>query len=130
MTDESPHEPLLDELENGAEALRVVRDVTFSRSVADRGIVLDLGRDMEIGFLQVGPNLIQLADHGETEGLSLDPVLTETSRIRLPWPSALDLAMNVIREGIGKGAVNVPLVLDAIKSYPSAADDESSDEAK
>jgi len=128
LVENSPDSETMAGPEEKIDELKVVRDRTFSRCVADRGIVLDLGRDMEIAFLQAGPNLVVLRDLGETEGLALDPVLTETSRVRFPWPSAMDLAMNIIREGISKGTVNVPLVIDSIKSYPQAStENEQSD---
>lgn len=59
----------------------------------------------------------------------MDPVVTETARVRLPWPSGLDLAMNVIREGIEKGAVNVPLVIEAINSYAADSEGETVEDA-
>lgn len=129
MTDESSEKAATKDLETEPGRMRVVRDVTFTRCVADRGIVLNLGRDLEIAFLQLGPNLVTLTDHGDTEGLAMDPVVTETARVRLPWPSGLDLAMNVIREGIEKGAVNVPLVIEAINSYAADSEGEAVEDA-
>jgi hypothetical protein len=111
-----------------ANVLNVVRDSTFARGIADRGLVLDLGRDMEIAFLQTGPNLSSITDHGDTEGVALNPVFTETVRMRMPWPSAVDLAINIIREGILRGSVNTGGILDAIKSFEEEQrSEESSD---
>lgn len=124
MADERQEAVALPSLESEANVMKIVRDATFRRSVADRGLVLDLGRDMEIAFLQAGPNLVSVTDHEDSEGVALDPVLTETSRVRVPWPSAVDLAMNILREGVGKGSINVPRVLDAIRSFSNSEEEE------
>lgn len=128
MVDEQPAATAMADLAAEANVMKIVRDATFRRSVADRGLVLDLGRDLEVAFLQAGPNLVSVTDHDDSEGVALDPVLTETSRVRMPWPSAVDLAMNILREGVGKGAINVPRVLDAIRSFSEVeAEDELGD---
>lgn len=94
---------------------QVTRDSTFSRVVADRAVILDLGRDVELAFLQMGPSIVEILDHGDSEEVNLDPKLTEVTRMRMPWYGAVDTAMHILRTGISKGSVNVEAVVEAIQ---------------
>lgn len=94
---------------------QVTRDSTFSRAVADRAVILDLGRDVELAFLQTGPAIVEILDHGDSEEVSLDPKLTEVTRMRMPWYGAVDTAMHILRTGISKGSVNVDAVVEALQ---------------
>ena len=118
---ELDNEKLEGKMDAGQTMFQVIQDGTFTRSVADRGIVLDLGRDMEFSFLQAGPQLQSITDIGDAESIATEPVYAETSRLRMSWPAAMDLAMHVIREGIEKGNVNVPHVIEAIGEFSEAA---------
>lgn len=101
----------------------VVRDVTFSRAVVDKTIVFELGRDIEIGCLQVGPEIENIIDHDDREELVLNPVLTEIVRLRLGWPEALNLAMQVISSGISSDRVNREKLLEAISDVKPESED-------
>lgn len=88
----------------------VVRDSTFHRSVADTGLVLDYGRDMELAFLQVGPAVSARLKTGEgdvqEEGYEMEPAVTEVSRVRMSRTSALAMAMMIIEELVEDGKID------------------------
>ena len=94
----------------------IVRDSTFSRAVADKAIVLDLGRDVEIACLEAVPELVNIRNKAQVEELETRPVLTEVVRLRLPWSSALSLAIELLGTGISKDMIMVDGLLDAIRS--------------
>jgi hypothetical protein len=62
--------------------------------------VVDLGRDVEFGFIQIGPQLISSVDMDTHEKVEMKPSLTEVSRTRVSWPTCISLAMNIIEVGI------------------------------
>ena len=85
---------------------KIVRDNTFVRAVADKALVLDLGRDLEIACLQAGPALTTWSDTGEGIELGLNPALTEVVRLRMPLSNAFDLALHIIQIGISKNIID------------------------
>jgi len=97
---------------------KVIRDSTFHRSVADKAVAFDLGRDFELSFLQVGPAVLQritrLDDEGEEESekFELEPQLTEVSRVRLARPSAFTLAMFIINKMAENDELDVEALID------------------
>ena len=75
----------------------VTRDPAFQRAVADKILVFDLGRDVEVSFLQGGPLVQKLVDVDETtEQIQLTGSVTEMVRVRLSPSVALNMAINVI----------------------------------
>lgn len=90
----------------------IIRDTTFSRSVADEAIVLHLGRDTELSFLQMGQTPASkysiTNDEGaeEEEGFELRPVITEVARVRLGNMPALFTALSIIDTLVQSGIVN------------------------
>jgi len=100
--------------------LKVVRDPTFHRSVADTGLVLDLGRDLEIAFIQFGAEVqhhISVGDEDdEQEGFEMAPGMTEVSRVRISRPSALTMAMMIIEALVEDGRLKEEGFLKSVKA--------------
>ena len=93
----------------------VTRDHTFQRTVADKVLAFDLGRDIEIAFLQGGPLLKKIVDLDETtEQAQLTGSLTETVRVRLAAPVALNLSITVLTTLVEAGKVKVPALREAL----------------
>jgi len=108
-------------LENAEEsqsnvAVEFVRDSTFSRAIIDRMFVLDLGRDVELACVQLGPELVRLHDMGSQEKLDLSPKMTEVVRLRMEWRDAVASAMHILERGIATERVNATAVISAISS--------------
>jgi hypothetical protein len=85
-----------DERMQAGNRVDVARDITFSRHSADIGLAIDLGRDIEISFLQFGPNVKARVVSGESEsdaeGYEFGPGATEVARIRMAPPSILQMS--------------------------------------
>lgn len=93
----------------------VTRDPTFQRAVADKVVAIDLGKDVELAFLQGGPVIKGLVDFDEeTEHVELEGGLSEVSRIRVPGPIALALAVNIIETLTSAGKIKVPALKQAL----------------
>jgi hypothetical protein len=93
----------------------IVRDPTFHRAVADKVIVIDLGRDVEFAFLQSGPVIKKMIDWDEeSERAELAGGLTEVARIRMGGPTALTVAVNIIETLFRSGKVKIPAFMGAI----------------
>lgn len=105
-----------DNVEN-AEALSataIVRDVTFSRASADRGILLHLGKDVEIAWLQLSPILTAMHDKGHLEGLDMQPNFTEVVRLRMPWHSVMEFAIHTLQVGVEKKIINLEKLIEVV----------------
>ena len=81
--------------------VEVTRDITFSRHAADVGLVIDLGRDVELAFLQFGPCVsARVAKNDEdgdaVEGYEFSPGTTEVARVRMAGASAIQLSLLII----------------------------------
>lgn len=85
---------------------KIVRDSTFARATIDRLVAINLGRDLELSGLQIGPLVEGIEDHGEQELLQLTPVVTEVVRLRLHWSSAIDAVMTILQQGSQLGKIN------------------------
>jgi hypothetical protein len=103
----------------------IVRDNTFSRAVVDKTLVMDLGRDMEIACFQVGPELAHVNNTAKGEEFDAPTVLTEVVRLRLPWNSAVNLAMNILQPAIAKDMIEIDGFIKAIDGLRSKAQSRS-----
>jgi hypothetical protein len=93
----------------------VTRDSSFQRAVADKVVAFDLGRDVEVSFLQGGPIIQKLVDLDEkNEQLQLTGSLTELVRVRLSPSVALNMAINVISTLTDAGKIKKGPLRDAI----------------
>ena len=101
--------------------MEIVRDNTFSRAVADKTLVVDLGRDMEIVCLQAGPALVNVSNTAKGEEFDAVPVLTEVVRLRLPWNGAVNLAMSILQPAISKDMIDIEGLIKAIEGLRSNA---------
>jgi len=87
----------------------VVCDPTFRRAVADKVVALDLGKDVELAFLQAAPTIKRLIDvDDESEQVHVEGGLSEVARIRVAGPVALAIAVNIIETLVGAGKVKLP----------------------
>lgn len=99
------------------------RDATFHRAVADKVLSFDLGRDVEIAFLQGGPVIQKIIDVDEnSEQVQLTGSLTEVVRVRLSTPTALSLAVSLMTTLVESGRVKVPALREAILKILSDSD--------
>ncbi len=119
MTDE-PASSALDH------SIEVVRDVTFSRFVADEALVALVGRDLEVGFLQYGPMFRQQIDRGVYEETTSKNVVTEVARMRMDYATFLRMLMEFLEQGIVSGRIKAEAVQSSIAEWvtraPSAQD--------
>jgi len=99
---------------DAAEGVRapIVRDPTFVRFVADEIIFSDLGRDMEVSFLQYGPLYQYRVGMEDVNTFESDDAITEVARMRISFPSLVSLAMNLISYGV----VNNRLKSEAVRA--------------
>jgi hypothetical protein len=110
--------------------LPIERDSTFSRAVADRVYVVDLGRDFELSCLQIGPALLavepeDLRPDQDKIAVDLRPMLTEVCRLRLSHPTAVALAMQILSTGISGGYVNREAIVASLQSEEIAGTEEN-----
>lgn len=112
-----------DEPESGDEEVAVVRDSTFARFTADRILISDLGRDLEVSFIQVGPLHVCMEPTEDGEKYTSRSVLTEVARLRTGFPAVLSALMEFVREGIEqdkiKGAALANQIMEWAKDYQS-----------
>ncbi|MEK6637378.1 MAG: hypothetical protein AABY88_04765 [Pseudomonadota bacterium] len=95
-----------------AAAVQVVRDSSFHRAVVDNAPIFGVGDDIEIACLQAGREIRSVQSQGEDATLVTVETLTEVVRLRLSWPTATVLAMNVLTNGIRTGRLNGSSILD------------------
>jgi hypothetical protein len=109
----------------------VVRDSTFTRAVADHVLVMNLGRDYELAFLQGGvePKSIAFFERGGKGGIRIEngQVMTETVRVRMSPESAAEMAMHILKNLILANQVVNDMVLDNIKEMIANAPPEVSE---
>jgi hypothetical protein len=105
--------------------LQIVRDVTFARAVADKVMVINLGRDIEFAFLQHGQNLalseVEDRDGVTFERIAMEPVLTEVVRVRISPEGALQTAMQILDRLISSQQIVSEAVLEAIQEMTKKA---------
>ena len=98
----------------------VVRDVTFSRGVADSVVVLNLNRDMEFAFLQAG-QIINSQEHlVGADGIlglrhKMTGTMTEVARIRMAPETALQMSMRSLEHLIFSDIIDTDMLLESIK---------------
>jgi hypothetical protein len=97
----------------------VVRDVTFSRGVADSVVVIDLDRDMEFAFLQAG-QIVEFQEHliGEDGARrfrnKLTATMTEVARIRMAPDTALQMSMQILQCLIRSDSIDTDQLLQSM----------------
>jgi hypothetical protein len=94
--------------------VQVVRDSTFHRAVVDNAPIFGVGDDVEIACLQAGRDILSVRTQGEGAAVSTVETLTEVVRLRLSWPTATMLAMNILTNGIRTDRLNGSVILDEL----------------
>jgi hypothetical protein len=110
------------------QTIGVVRDTTFSRSVADSVAVVHLGRDMEFSFLQEGQIVTSVVnsiegDHATAKFLNLEPAITEVARIRMSPQSAMMMSLHIFEKLIPTGMVDTEALSQALKNMVAKANE-------
>lgn len=96
---------------NVTSRLNVERDVHFVRFSADSSLMINLGRDVEISFLQNSPSMsAQLESEDGQEGYELEPKILEMARVRLAPNNAVALAFYILDELSQTGKMNPELL--------------------
>jgi hypothetical protein len=107
----------------------IVRDSTFTRAVADHVLVMNLGRDYELAFLQGGaePKSVAFFERSGRGGIRIEnaPMMTETVRVRISPESAAEMAMHILNNLILANQVVNDMVLDNIKEMIANAPPEA-----
>ncbi len=107
----------------------VTKDASFQRSVADKVLAIDLGKDFELAFLQASPSVKAMVDLDETlERADLEGALYEVTRVRLGMPVLLGLIMNTLEAMILAKRVKPRAIISAIQQWVPEVDDGSEDE--
>lgn len=111
--------PVSDEVAGDDESvISVLRDSSFFRAVADKAIVFDLGRDIELAFLQLGPMVLrhrrQIDEDSGQEGFDLENTVSEVCRIRTSPQCASTLAMLILNELAQANKLSKEKLLSAI----------------
>lgn len=105
----------------------VVRDETFHRTVADKVVAIDLGRDVELAFLQGSPTVKKLIDWDEdNEQVQLEGGLREVARVRVSGPVALNIAINLIDTLVSAGKVKTAAMMETINQIAARQIEEES----
>jgi hypothetical protein len=94
--------------------VQVVRDSTFHRAVVDNAPIFGVGDDVEIACLQAGRDILSVRTQGEGAAVSAVDTLAEVVRLRLSWPTATNLAMNILANGIRTNRLNGPAILEEL----------------
>lgn len=106
----------------------VIRDATFHRAVADKAIVIDLGRDVELALLQGSPTVKKMIDlDEENEQAQLEGGFTEVVRLRLAAPVAFNIAVNILDTLVRAGKVKSAGLLDLVSRMVA---DETAEESE
>lgn len=114
MTDELPSPATTSSVE-------VVRDVTFTRFVADEAVMANVGRELEVGFLQYGPIFTKQIDLGDQEETVSRNVVTEVARMRMDYPTFLRTVMEFLQSGITQGRIKADAVQDSVAEWAAIA---------
>jgi hypothetical protein len=99
----------------------IMQDSTFVRIVADRALPIDLGLDIELAFLQFSQSLKSITQKEDHEAWEMVANITEVVRVRLTRSSALDLAMQIIKDGILSDSVKGVGVARAVVKWTEEA---------
>jgi hypothetical protein len=106
--------------------IAVARDPTFHRAVADKVLAIDLGRDVELAFLQAGPVVKRMIDWDEnSERAQIEPSLTEVARIRVPGPVALGAAVTILEALFSAGKIRIPAFMETMSTMAAQHSGES-----
>jgi hypothetical protein len=97
--------------------IAVVRDCTFHRFAADRIMVTDLGRDLEVSFMQIGPLFSQMEAQDDGEEFSSESVFTEVARMRIGYPNYVNSLFNFLRVGIQEDKLNAQGIINQITEW-------------
>ena len=106
---------------DGDEPMEIVRDTTFSRFVADDAIITNVGRDLEVGFVQFGPMYGMRTDHGEYEQVETKRVMTEVARMRISFPAMVNIMINFLQTGIEEGRLKGEAVSKSLEKWTAEA---------
>lgn len=117
MTEEAP---------TGLDQVPVERDSCFVRCVADEGVPIGLGRDIEFAFLQFSPKIHSKStrvvdEETEEEGFALSPALTEVARVRMGPHQAMAFALATIDSLLKSGRVNLEALEKSITELVAEA---------
>jgi hypothetical protein len=102
----------------------VVRDSTFHRAVVDNAFVFGTGNDVEIACLQSGPNISSARTQSKGVQLDIEDAHTEVVRLRLSWPAATALAMNILTNGIRTERLSGAAILEEFTSLNAKSVDD------
>ena len=106
--------------------VQVVRDSTFHRVVVDNAPIFGVGDDIEIACLQVGREIRSVQSQGEGSTLATVETLTEVVRLRLSWPTATNLAMNILANGIRSNRLNGSVISEELAALSAKGGDDDS----
>ena len=116
MTDDQKIDESIDESdESQDERSRVVRDASFVKLYADRVIAQDLGRDVELCLIQFGQPLTHYVSSDTDISVEVSDCVTEAGRVRIAWPTAVTLAMNIMSQGIDNGLVRGNKIIENLQ---------------
>ncbi len=84
-------------------------------------MVMHLGRDTDLAFLTNAPGLKSVAglndEDREMAAVEVTHRLNEMVRVRLSPLTAVTLAMQILREYGGRGALNTPLLVEQLNQW-------------
>lgn len=98
---------------------------TFARSVADVGLAINLGRDVEIAFLQASPRIAAiLSPDGadDQQGFDVQGSLIEVARIRMAPAAAMIMATMTMEVLIKAGRVKTDELLKSLSAIMPDSD--------
>jgi hypothetical protein len=111
--------------------ISITRDAAFSRVVADRALIQNLGRDYDVSFLQVGSEPMSLAFRdadGQTVFRSSSRgVINEVVRVRMSPECASSMAMQILDELIKADQVDNDMVLSTVQQMIDTAQSDTSE---
>ncbi|HEX8483323.1 MAG TPA: hypothetical protein VF650_15605 [Allosphingosinicella sp.] len=99
------------------DTVNIVRDSTFVRFVADRLVVADLGRDLEIACLQTGPIHSRIIDRGDMEEFDSQSVATEVARMRISYGVMVQTVMSFLHGAIQEDRIKGPAIVTQLDQW-------------
>ena len=109
----------------------IVRDATFTRVVADSALIMNLGRDYDLAFLQHSsePRSIAFLNNEGKMGVrsTSTGVVNEVVRVRMSPESASQMAMQILDALIKANQVVNEMVLENVQKMIANAQSEVSE---
>jgi hypothetical protein len=116
------------------EPLDIERSPDFVLSFADNTVVADLGKEIEVSFLQISSKLKSVKAISDEDTITYEyekfVFVSEIGKMRMNPAIALSMAVNIIRAVNDKGALNLDLLVTQLNAWKNETQNDPNSEAK